>query len=783
MVLVQAGWLFLKGDYKRPLYMPMKMVATFICAACITMISYAGEQSIPSLLRVDLLQHPDVVYNHGLKTNLTLEQAVLAGDRFQYCQVNSRYPLFSWVVPMGYQAAYQILVASRKELLLADSADVWNSGQNKGNNSIHVLYTGPALRPYTIYYWKVRTWGIDGRRHGFSAIQAFCTGKVLTDASLPSFALVKTHQFPEHVQQKAESILYDFGKDGFGQLRLWVNTRNANDTLIVHLGEKLTADGHVDREPPGTVRYRMMKVPLLPGNHTYQPLILPDKRNTGSKAILMPAAIGEVLPFRYVEIAVANEQYTIDTVSRYLVTSVFNDSASSFTSSDTALNRLWDFCKYTVKATSFTGYYVDGDRERIPYEADALINQLSHYACDAEFTMAKRTLDYLIYHPTWPTEWSLQNILIAWNDYLYTGDLRQARKLYPELKAKLLAGLAREDGLISTRTGKQTPEFLKQIHFQPFNANNGLKDIVDWPPAGGIGGKQTGVMGETDGFVFTDYNAVVNAWYYAGLETMEKLSAALGYATEAVDYHKEAARVRTAFHRTFFDAQTNLVTDGEGTKHSSLHANFFALAFGLISRQQSAPVLAFIHSRGMACSVYGAQFLLDALYKVNDQAYAQQLLTSMEKRSWFNMLREGASMTMESWGQEYKPNQDWNHAWGTAPANVLVRYLAGVQPLTPGYGVVQIKPQPGTVEQVALQYTTIRGKISVRFENKTDRFLLEVHLPGNTPGRVCLPFATPHATVTMNGKKVKAWFAEGYYEVRNVPPGKHVFTVYAGNQR
>ncbi|NDD49049.1 MAG: hypothetical protein EBZ28_04215, partial [Alphaproteobacteria bacterium] len=49
----------------------------------------------------------------------------------------------------------------------------------------------------------------------------------------------------------------------------------------------------------------------------------------------------------------------------------FDESASSFDSSDEVLNQIWDFCKYSMKATSFCGYYVDGDRERIPYEADA----------------------------------------------------------------------------------------------------------------------------------------------------------------------------------------------------------------------------------------------------------------------------------------------------------------------------------------------------------------------------------------------------------------------------
>lgn len=71
------------------------------------------------------------------------------------------------------------------------------------------------------------------------------------------------------------------------------------------------------------------------------------------------------------------------------------------------LNRVWELCRYSVKATSFAGIYVDGDRERIPYEADALLNQLCHYSVDREFTLARRSHEYLLNHATWPTEWIL----------------------------------------------------------------------------------------------------------------------------------------------------------------------------------------------------------------------------------------------------------------------------------------------------------------------------------------------------------------------------------------
>ncbi len=160
------------------------------------------------------------------------------------------------------------------------------------------------------------------------------------------------------------------------------------------------------------------------------------KKRNSRNPILMPEYIGEVYPFRYVSIENFAGTLTPESVQRKIVFYPFAENASSFTSSDTILNQVWDLCKYSIKATSFTGYYVDGDRERIPYEADALINQLSHYAVDAEYSMARRSMVYMLYHPTWPTEWSLQNVLLAWNDYLYTGDDAFIKNTTPISSAK-----------------------------------------------------------------------------------------------------------------------------------------------------------------------------------------------------------------------------------------------------------------------------------------------------------------------------------------------------------
>ena len=77
----------------------------------------------------------------------------------------------------------------------------------------------------------------------------------------------------------------------------------------------------------------------------------------------------------------------------------------------------------------------------------------------------------------------------------------------------------------------------------------------------------------------------------------------------------------------------------------------------------------------MACSPYFAQYLLEALFKSGRRDAAIALLVSEGPRSWLGMLRQGATMTMEAWSLDAKPNQDWNHAWGAAPANLLPRFL------------------------------------------------------------------------------------------------------------
>jgi hypothetical protein len=732
-----------------------------------------GSAQPPSRLTTDLLEHTDRVFLDGYPANISLAELGTAIERYQLAEIRNATPSLGWVVnsslPNTLQTAYRILVASSPALLAKDEADLWDSGRTESDNSVAVPYDGAPLQPSTVYYWKVKTWNSHGEESAFSPPRSFITAATL-DGATARYPLQITDEHPVRVEDLGGGhCLIDFGKASFGRLKLTLSSDRDTDTVVIHLGE-CVRDRRVDRHPGGTIRYAEYRLPLMRGTHTYTVKIRPDRRNTHAPAIRMPAYAGEVMPFRYCELENCRPAPEPARIVRQTVHYSFDDTAAAFHSSDTVLNSVWELCKYSVKATSFAGTYVDGDRERIPYEADALINQLCHYAVDREFSLARHSHEYLIVFATWPSEWIMQSVLMAWTDYLYTGNRTSLQRFYEDLKAKTLIGMKESNGLISTRAEKQTPEWLQSIH-----RKEPVRDIVDWPQKGGFGLD----AGESDGFVFTDCNTVVNAYHYEALRLMSAIAGALGNGTDEAQYAKEAQRVKEQINRLLLDPKKGSYRDGIGTEHGSLHASMFPLAFGIVPPKNVEKTAAFLRTRGLACSVYGAQFLLDAVYSAHDAEYGLQLLSSTDERSWYNMIRVGSTISLEAWDNKYKPNQDWNHMWGGAPANLIPRRLMGIEPLEPGFRKIRIKPQPATLRQATVKTPSVRGDIRVSFDNRPgEKFTLEVEIPANSVAEVWLPKLSPKYSLTVDSVAQKGT-VEGDFVKTEAGSGKHVFVISA----
>ena len=523
--------------------------------------------------------------------------------------------------------------------------------------------------------------------------------------------------------------LVDFKQEAFGFLE-FVPPKGARGEYEVRLGELTRPDGSVNMKPGATIRAARV-VGRIDADGVHRVPLVADRRNTRGgvegAAVLIPAEHGVIMPFRYAEVFKAPFPITAETVRMVAVEYPMDMAASSFECDCELLTRIYDFCKESIRATSFAGLYVDGDRERIPYEADAYLNQLGEYAVHADYSLARASHEYLMDHPTWPTEWKQHSIKMAWADWMWSGDARSLAKCYDRLKGdKLLERFRRaSDGLLVT--GSAAAKFSK-------TNPDGARDIVDWP------------LGERDGYVFGELNAVVNAFYYRNLLEMADIARALGKSADAAEFAARARGVFAAYQRVFFRPALGVYADAENTDHASLHANAAALAFGLVPRERQAKVVAHLDARGMACSVYFAQYLLEAYFEAGRADLGVTYMTTADDRSWKHMLDFGATVALEAWAVKYKPNLDLNHAWGTPPLNVISRYVLGVTPLEPGFAKIGVAPQFGPLQRVRGKVPTAKGPVTVDWNGK--RLVVETPAP---------------ARVAFGGR------------VREVAPGRHEF--------
>ena len=537
----------------------------------------------------------------------------------------------------------------------------------------------------------------------------------------------------------------EFPKAAIGTIDITI-TATSSQSVTLKFGEKKI--GNVVNTNPGyDIVYSSEPLSVSPGTKTYRitqhPETWPDPQ---------PDQLFPTISFRYVEVSNCPGTLTASDINQISVTYPFDDNASSFTSNNSTLNAVWELCKYTMKDCSWLGIYVDGTRERAPYEADAYIQQLGHYCQDTQaYAIARNTMSFFMTDPTWPAEWKFCSIFMAWAEYMWTGDDSFLSSNYSTLKTKTLESYARSDGLINPPG--------------PGGGTDSNSDIVDWPPP------------NRDSYDFKDYATAPNALYYHALVLMAKIATVLGQTSDATSYMNKASQVYSSFQSVFYSGSNGHYKDGDGSNHYSLHASAYPLAVDLVPSDNLSSVVNYIKSRGMVTGVYGAQWLLEGLYKADEEDYALSLLTSTGNRSWYNMISWGSTVTTETWHPDYTAyNQcTWNHAWGAAPANLIPRCLMGIDPITAGFGKIQIKPQIGTLTSASVTIPTVKGSVSVSVTKGTT-YKITATIPSGATAKVYVKdYDSLGTSVTVDGV-IQNGTAEGRYVVfDNVSSGTHTF--------
>jgi alpha-L-rhamnosidase len=479
-------------------------------------------------------------------------------------------------------------------------------------------------------------------------------------------------------------------------------TSPAQQTIEIRLGEDLNADGSVRSDGRGHPNY-IEHWTLAAGEQSLRSLNMKN--------------------FRYVELIGSPVEITADNVAGIALRQAFDDNAAGFTSSNPFLNELYAFAKYTVKATNQDVWTDSQARERGPYEGDAIINMASANAFSANYSIGRHSHEYLINNPTWPQEYKLFSVEMAWTDYLYTGDRHSLDKYYAKLKSKFPGTFNPELGLVSV-------------------AYTGSSDrvLIDWPG------------GERDNYRLQACTTGYNAVYAGACRAMAAIAEALGNETDRLFYQNRADTIRAALIRRLYNPEKGAFDDsmnenGALSEHYSQHATAYALAYGIYDSPEMADRLAaYIDNQGgFKTSIYAAFFVLRGLYNAGAGDVAMKLMADEDEhkiRTWAHVIRQlNATISPEAWDPANKSNMTFSHPWGSAPAAAIAQGMFGIRPIAPSFETFQIRFQPGGVQRAEIKIPTLRGTIQAAYNlNSGENGLTaEVVIPANTKAEISLP--------------------------------------------
>ena len=158
-------------------------------------------------------------------------------------------PRLSWVLQSNQrgqkQMAYHVLVASSRDRLDADKADLWDGGRVSSDQSVNVVYAGKPLLSYMRCFWKVRVWDKDQKVSEWSVPAMWTMGVLekkqwqgkwigytkLSEADdlkvrVPAPIFRRTFTLKKKVQSASIHIC------GLGYYELWLNGSRVGDHVL-----------------------------------------------------------------------------------------------------------------------------------------------------------------------------------------------------------------------------------------------------------------------------------------------------------------------------------------------------------------------------------------------------------------------------------------------------------------------------------------------------------------------------------------------------------------------
>lgn len=585
------------------------------------------------------------------------------------------------------------------------SSFVIPAGEHRLNFKVHNQATPPALYisgetintgSTWLATYEDKIW-IDenGVAHGSGIYVPAATWNFDSPDTPPSnYSLERKEIRPVAVEKSAASgILYDFGRETFGYIKL--KNVQGKGTIYIYYGE--SREEALDKEHCETLD-------RIDADCNKEDIIV-----KGSKAFR----------FTYIE---AGNGICIENVSADFEYSPYNkDKSGSFRCNDELINKIWDISAYTMDLTT-REFFVDGiKRDRWTWSGDAIQSYLMNYYLRFDTDCVRRTIrqlrgkDPVTAHINTIMDYTFYWFKSVHDYYTYTADIDFVREIYPRMQTMMQYVLNRTDneGMAEGRSDDWI--FVDWVDF-PMHKRGTLcfeqillcKSLEVMKLCATIlKGNQPEVLPQ---------GSITEEEYAADIEKYTILEASL---------HK---KLKATFWDNRKKAFMHAIEDGRMNTQITKFPNMFAIIYGCLTEEEKQTVMKSVMLNPDIESIttpYMRFYELEALCLMGMQ---QQVLKEI-RNYWGGMIKEGATSFWEKYNPEEEGIQHLAmygrpygkslcHAWGASPIYLLGKYYLGVKPTKAGYEEYEIKPVLGDLEWMEGDVPTPYGNIHLRMDKK-----------------------------------------------------------------
>ena len=484
------------------------------------------------------------------------------------------------------------------------------------------------------------------------------------DTPPSAYRLPTLRQEPVAQESIGEGMLYDFGRETFGYVRL------SGLVGVAHLYYGESREEALDKDHCETLD------------------IVSPHQELGSKA------------FRYVYVKTADNSH-YDSLSMDYEYAPYDESHSgTFACSDKLLNKIWEVGAYTMDLTT-REFFLDGiKRDRWTWSGDAIQSYLMNYYLRFDTECVKRTIrqlrgkDPVTAHINTIMDYTFYWFKSILDYYQYTGDLTFISEMYPKMCTLMDYVLERtnSDGLVEGKADDWI-----------------FVDWVDFPM------HKRGVL------------AFEQILFYKALMTMHTCATLL-HQTDPYQQLAENVICKTRQLLWDDDRQAweHAIEEGEINHQITKFPNMFAILYDIVDDATKRNIVDSVMENNKIDPIttpYMRFYELEALCMMGRQTQVLQEI----RNYWGGMLREGATSFWEKYipseqGTEHlamygRPyGKSLCHAWGASPVYLLGRYFLGIQPTQPGYATWEARPYLADLEWMEGRVPTPNGIIHIRME-------------------------------------------------------------------